>query len=128
MSMTAGVVTESPASKTYQMHTEQEYIGGMCDNVEAVRQAVFKILNTERYRYMVYSWDYGLETNDLIGKRMGYVMPELKRRITEALLQDDRIMAVDNFEFDTSKRHEAVCTFIVHTAFGSFNSEKAVKI
>ena len=126
--LTAGVVTAAPASKTYRMHMEQEYIGGNCDGQEAVKQAVFKMLNTERYRYPVYSWNYGLETNDLIGQRMSYVQAELKRRITEALVQDDRILAVTNFEFDTGKRHEAVCTFVVHTAFGAFDSEKVVKI
>jgi hypothetical protein len=125
--LTELTVEEQP-SKTYRMHIEKEYIGGTCDDLESIKQAVFKIVNTERYRHMIYSWNYGIELADLFGQRIGYVVPEIQRRITEALMQDDRVLAVDNFEFDTSKRHEVVCTFVVHTAYGSFESERAVNI
>lgn len=125
--LTELTVEEQP-SKTYRMHIEKEYIGGTCDDLESIKQAVFKIVNTERYRHMIYSWNYGIELADLFGQRIGYVVPEIQRRITEALSQDDRILAVDSFEFDTSKRHEVVCTFVVHTAYGSFESGRAVNI
>lgn len=126
--LTTELTVEEQASKTYQMHIEKEYIGGTCDDLESIKQAVFKVLNTERYHYAMYSWNYGIETTDLIGQRMGYVLPEIQRRITEALSTDDRITAVDSFEFDTSKKHEVVCTFVVHTNFGSFESGRVVEI
>lgn len=126
--LTTELTVEEQASKTYQMHIDHEYIGGTCDDLESIKQAVFKILNTERYHHMMYSWNYGIETTDLIGQRMGYALPEIQRRITEALTQDDRVLSVDNFEFDTSTKHEVVCTFVVHTAFGSFESEKVVSV
>lgn len=126
--LTTELTVEEQASKTYQMHIDHEYIGGTCDDLESIKQAVFKILNTERYHHMMYSWNYGIETTDLIGQRMGYVLPEIQRRITEALTQDDRVLSVDNFEFDTSTKHEVVCTFVVHTTFGSFESEKVVSV
>ena len=126
--LTTELTVEEQASKTYKMHIEKEYVGGTCDELEAIKQAVFKVLNTERYLYMMYSWNYGIETTDLIGQRMGYVLPEIQRRITEALSVDDRITAVDSFEFDTSKKHEVVCTFVVHTAYGSFESGRVVEI
>ena len=126
--LTTELKVEEQTSKTYQMHIENEYIGGTCEDLESIKQAVFKILNTERYHYMMYSWNYGIETTDLIGQRMGYVLPEIQRRITEALSQDDRVLSVDSFEFDTNKKHEVVCTFVVHTAFGSFESGKVVDI
>ena len=126
--LTTELTVEEQASKTYKMHIEKEYIGGTCDDLESIKQAVFKILNTERYHHMMYSWNYGIETVDLIGQRMGYVLPEIQRRVTEALSVDDRITAVDSFEFDTSKKHEVVCTFVVHTAYGSFESGRVVEI
>ena len=126
--LTTSVTVEEQASKTYQMHIEKEYIGGTCDGLEAIKQAVYKVLNTERYNHMIYSWNYGIETTDLYGQRMGYVQPELKRRITEALMQDNRITAVDSFEFEIVNKHELVCTFTVHTSLGDFESEKAVNI
>lgn len=64
----------------------------MYDGREAMEQVIYKILNTERYRYVVYSWNYGIELMDLFGMPADYVCPVLEKRISEALLQDDRIM------------------------------------
>lgn len=110
-------------SLDYRMEPEGEHVTGLRDGLEAVRQAVFHILNTERYRYPVYSWNYGAEMEDLYGKPPDYVMSELQRRITEALVQDDRIKSVDGFTTESSGG--AVCvSFTVHTIYGNIESEK----
>lgn len=103
-------------------------IRGTVDTIEAMKQVVYKILCTERYVYPIYSWNYGIELVDLFGESVTYACPEITRRIEEALLQDERINSVDQFEFDTSKKHEVVCTFSVHTIFGDFQMEKEVSI
>lgn len=118
-------VTMQP-SKNYKMHITEDVINGTCDKRNAMVQAIYKILNTERYRYPIYSWNYGIELRDLFGEPVSYVCAEVERRITEALTQDNRIKSVTDFEFDTSKRHEVVCTFVVHTIFGDVKSEKGV--
>ena len=59
-------------------------------------QAVYLILNVERYAFPIYSRDYGSELSDLIGTPRDYAISEIKRRITEALTQDDRITSVDD--------------------------------
>ena len=74
----------------------------------------------------MYSWDYGIELLDLYGEPISYVCPELERRITEALLCDDRIKSVDNFDFNIAKKGEVLVTFTAHTVFGDVQSEKAV--
>ncbi len=117
---------ETQPSKNYKMHFEQNIINGFCDELEAMQQVIYKILNTERYQHIIYSWNYGIELVDLYGEPMTYVCPELQRRITEALMQDDRIDSVDNFEFDTSEKRIVKVTFTVHTIFGNVESEKAV--
>jgi hypothetical protein len=113
-------------SKNYKMHIEQNIISGFCDELEAMRQVIYKILNCERYHHIIYSWNYGIELIDLYGEPVTYVCPELQRRITEALMQDDRIDSVDNFEFDVSEKGNVKVTFVVHTIFGSVESEKVV--
>ena len=117
---------ETQPSKNYRMHLEQNIINGFCDDLEAMQQVIYKILNTERYQYIIYSWNYGIELLDLYGEPATYVYPELQRRITEALVQDDRIESVDDFEFDTSKKRTVKATFTVHTIFGNVKSEKVV--
>lgn len=119
---------ETQPSKNYKMHLDQNIINGFCDELEAMRQVVYKILNTERYQYIIYSWNYGIELLDLYGEPITYVCPELERRITEALVQDDRIESVDNFEFDVSEKRTVKVTFTVHTIFGDVGSEKVVNV
>ena len=116
-------------SKTYKMNLYTgERVQGYTDGLEAIKQAVYKILNTERYSYIIYSWNYGIELKDLFGQAMSYVCPELERRVTEALTQDTRITAVTNFEFDTSKRGVLSTTFTVHTDLGSFEAGKELEV
>ena len=120
------VVTQP--SKQHRMDLDRNLIRGTCDSLEAVKQSIFKILNTERYAYLIYSWNFGIELMDLYGKSPVFACPELERRVKEALLQDDRITGVDEFEFDTSKKGVVSVTFTVHTLFGDLNEEMAVNI
>lgn len=120
-------VTRQP-SKNYKLQIDNNRISGYCDGQEAMKQVIYKILNTERYQWVIYSWNYGFEFVDLIGKPVNYVCSELERRITEALCQDDRINAVDNFVFDTSRKKAIHVTFTARTIFGDVNAEKAVEI
>ncbi|WP_307745983.1 DUF2634 domain-containing protein [uncultured Phascolarctobacterium sp.] len=113
-------------SLNYKMNIDDEIIINKCDELEAMKQVIYKILNTERYQYLIYSWNYGIELADLFGEPVFYVVPELERRITEALLQDDRIESVTDFEFDTSKRGTVACTFTVNTIFGEVEAERTV--
>jgi hypothetical protein len=124
--LSTNLEVKTQPSKNYKMHLEQNIINGFCDELEAMRQVIYKILNTERYQYTIYSWNYGIELVDLYGEPVTYVCPELQRRITEALIQDDRIESVDNFEFDTSEKRTVKATFTVYTIFGNVESEKVV--
>lgn len=107
-------------TKDYRL--DGEHITGTCEELEELRQTIFCILNTERYRYPVYSWNYGIDLMDLYGKPTDYVMSELKRRITEALKQDDRIKAVEAFEFEVTGK-QILVTFFVHTIYGGTTEE-----
>lgn len=119
-------VIEQP-SLCHRMVIDDGRISGECDGVEAVKQAIYNILNTERYQYIIYSWNYGVELKDLFGMPVDYVAAEAERRITEALMQDDRITAVDNFEFEEEKKTLSV-TFTVHTKYGNVQGEKEVEL
>lgn len=118
---------EQQPSYTYKLDIDKGRIRGMTDEADAMLQAIYLILSTERYAYLIYSWNYGVEFKDLIGQPKDYVMSEVKRRITEALLQDDRINDVDGWEFETTKK-AVVVTFTVHTIYGDVEATKEVDI
>lgn len=114
-------------SKTFKLNVESNQIVGYADNLEAVKQASYLILSIERYEHLIYSWNYGIETLDLFGKPLSFVVPELKRRITEALTQDERIQSVDAFSFETFKG-KVHATFTVRSIFGDFETGRTVNI
>ncbi len=116
----------SQPTHTYKMNHDKHLIRGYTDALEAMKQVIFKILSTERYQYAMYSWNYGVELLDLFGEPVSYVLPELERRITEALVWDDRIQSVDNFQFDIPKKGVVHVSFVAHTIFGDVPAEKDV--
>lgn len=113
-------------TKNYKIYTEKNRIAGFVDEIEALKQAIFLMLSIERYDYIIYSWDFGVEFKDLFGKATSYVLPEIKRRIPECLIQDDRILSVDGFRFEVSKNKVHV-TYTVHSIYGEFEMEKEVE-
>lgn len=118
-------------NRTYKININfsenEDRIAGYTDDLDAVKQAIYLILNTERYDFPIYSWDYGIELVDLIGKPMPYVMAEIPRRVEDALLQDDRIKDVRNFEFEVNKRKLHV-TFEVVTKYEAFTTGMDVDV
>ena len=121
--------TATMPNRTYRMHIEEERVRGiLTGDIEAVRQAVYKILNTERYKHVIYSWNYGVELQDLFGKPMPYVLPEIPRRIREALLQDDRITDVTDFDLSYTKDGDVLAKFTVHTLYGDFEESREVRV
>lgn len=115
------------SSKNYRMEFEPKRVIGFADGIEAMKQVIFKILNTERYQYEIYSWNYGIELVGLYGEPISYVVPELKRRITEALTWDSRITGVYDFSFEV-KKNMVHTTFTVRTIFGNIPAEREVNL
>lgn len=114
-------------SKTFRIAIENGCMMGMTDGVEALKQSITCILNTERYDWLIYSWNYGVELKNLFGKSSGLVKAKLRKRITEALQQDDRIKSVDDFSFVVTGKTLHV-TFTVHSLFGAIDVKKEVSI
>lgn len=124
--LTTTLTIKKQPSKNHKLYIENDTISGVCNDLEAMKQVIYKILNTERYQCIMYSWNYGIELYDLFGEPTNYVISELQRRITEALVQDDRINKVDGFEFNIIKKRTVNVKFTVHTIFGDIREEKAV--
>lgn len=120
--------TDEQTSRTYLLDKENKRIIGIeTDYLKAVEQAVYLILNVERYDYIMYSWNYGVELKDLFGNIKEYVIPNLINRIREALLQDDRIIDVMNFSYKVNKNIFNV-NFTVVTKYGNINIEEGFNV
>lgn len=64
---------------------------------EAIKIWIYKALQTPRYQYKIYTWDYGSELLSLIGKAYtkGLTQSEASRYIKEALLINPYILDVN---------------------------------
>ncbi|KSV60312.1 DUF2634 domain-containing protein [Acetivibrio ethanolgignens] len=120
--------TETQPSLTFAMNKEDNKVQGQCDGLEAMEQAIYCILNTERYQCPIYDWSYGVELADLIGMPLDYCIAEVERRIKEALEADDRVISIDNFQFDLPESGTLAVEFIVSTIFGTTKVNKEVNI
>jgi hypothetical protein len=108
---------ERMPSYTPKIDFERNRIMGTVDNIDAMEQAIYLILQTERYESIIYNWYYGVEFDTLIGKSRELIVSELERRIREALTEDDRINRISDFEIEFTS-DKAIVTFTVNTIFG----------
>lgn len=118
---------ETIPSYTYNINRNTNRISGFIDGKDAIIQAIYLILQTERYESLIYNWYYGTELDELIGKNRDYVTSELKRIISEALLEDDRIRQVTNFNISYNE-DRAIVTFLVESILGDITIEWEVNI
>ena len=123
-------VTLTPAAeqptKTYKVDFDAGRVAGYVDETEAMKQAIFKILSTERFAYLIYSWNYGIELNAVVGKSYPVFSSEIKRVITEALLSDSRITDVTDFQVEQIDKRTARVSFTAETIFGEIPVERTV--
>lgn len=129
--VTVGDVVEitSPAdqpTRTYKLDLDAGRVAGMVDGVDAMKQVILKILLTERFAYLIYSWNYGIELNAVVGKSYQVFSSEIKRVITEALLADSRITAVTDFKAEQIDKRSARVCFTADTVFGPIEIERTV--
>lgn len=123
--VTVQTAAEAP-TKTFKIDFDANCVGGFCDETEAMQQAINKILQTERFEYLIYSWNYGIELNAVLGKSYQVFISEIKRVIREALLADSRITDVVDFEvFQIDKKTVSV-KFTAETIFGEIPIEREV--
>lgn len=115
---------EIETSKTYSNNGET-ISATKIDGLEAVKVAILKRLTTEQYDCPIYSFEYGIQTYDLLGKDSDYVIPELKRRIEECLLKDERITGVSDFDYKQTG-DSILMTFTVATIYGHIEANKEV--
>lgn len=120
-------ISEVPEpSKTYKVDWDSGRILGFVDNQEAVKQAILKMLITERYKYLIYDNQYGSELSYIISQDLpeNLIAIMVKSDITETLMLDSRITSIDNFQIEFSTQSNILVSFDVDTIFGSASFQK----
>lgn len=113
-------------SRTYRLQNGR--IAGWIDELAAMRQAIEKVLHTERFTWLIYTDNYGVELKNLLGEDLDLVMAEMERIVREALSVDERIIEIENFQVTQESRNTLLVSFFVTTIFGSIQMEQEVGI
>ena len=110
-------------TRTFLIDWSSRQIAGIGEGLPAMRQAVEITLQTERFRWQIYSSNFGCELENLVGDERDYIESELPRRIKDAFSGDGRILAVENFVFTEKVPGELTCSFDVRTVYGTLTEE-----
>lgn len=115
-------------SLTWKLDEARGVIEQKIDSLEALKQALWLTLQTERMEFEIYSADYGTELTELFGQPIPLVYVNLEEAIKEALLQDDRVEAVTNFRFTRPEKNTVIAAFAVITAEGVLELNQEVNL
>lgn len=110
---------EIETSFTYNLDFNTGRIIGTTEGISAIEQFVEKSILTARDKFLIYNGNYGSEISAILSSSgsESLLETELTRVITEALIYDERIINVRDFEFNF-QFDEGYVTFTVDTIFG----------
>lgn len=127
MDLSQGVVFQDQPSLTWIADPVTHRIRGRGDGWEAVRQAVEIILHVERFKWQIYTPNFGTDYDGLLGTEPGYAASELQRRLEDAFLPDNRILGMKDFTWSFSGVSLSA-SFTVRTVFGDVESGLEVNL
>lgn len=119
--LSRSVVFQDQPTLTWIADPVTRRVRGRGDGWEAIRQAVEIIVSVERFKWQIYTPNFGTDYNGLLGTEPGYAASELQRRLEDAFLPDSRILGMKDFTWSFSGVSLSV-RFTVLTVFGDVAS------
>ena len=120
------IVIASQPSKTWIIARSTMQVAYMDDGLEAVRQAVEIALDVERFRWTIYSANFGSELDELVGQDEALITAEIPRLVEGALSQDDRVVQVEDYVFTRTGPDSMHVSFTVRTVYGDLIEEMQI--
>ena len=120
------IVIASQPSKTWIIDRSTMQVACMDEGLEAVRQAVEIALDVERFRWTIYSANFGSELDELIGQDEALITAEIPRLVEGALSQDDRVIQVEDYVFTRTGPDSMHVSFTVRTVYGNLIEEMQI--
>lgn len=103
--------------------------GKIVEGIDALKVWIWFALQTPRYRYPVYTWDYGNEFEDLIGQGYSeeYIEAEAQAMTEDCLLVNEHIEGIADFSA-VIENSRLIVSFTAETAFGDIHFSDAIYI
>ena len=113
INLSQGVTFTEYPSYTWYVNPQTGRISGMADGFAAVKQAVEILFSVERFLWQIYSPNFGMEWEGLVGQNPGYVALEIQRRAKDAIRTE-----ITDFSYQVNGDRLTVA-FTVQTVYGS---------
>ena len=120
-------IGQNAVTRTYKVDSYNKRIIGTTDGQPAIEQAILKNFDTERFAYVIYSKNYGIELEKYIGKDYDFIRSDLQRAIEECLLVDARIYSINNLQFTQEGLDYMSITMDIETEQGVLTTTLEVK-
>lgn len=120
-------IGQNEVTRTYKVDSYNKRIIGTTDGQPAIEQAILKNFDTERFAYVIYSKNYGIELEKYIGKDYDFIRSDLQRAIEECLLVDARIYSINNLQFTQEGLDYMSITMDIETEQGVLTTTLEVK-
>lgn len=120
-------IGQNEVTRTYKVDSYNKRIIGTTDGQPAIEQAILKNFDTERFAYIIYSKNYGIELEKYIGKDYDFIRSDLQRAIEECLLVDARIYSINNLQFTQEGLDYMSITMDIETEQGVLTTTLEVK-
>ena len=122
---------ESKIPKEYEIDFKTgQLTGRIVEGAEAIKVWIWLVLQTPRYRYYIYSWDYGNEFEELIGRGYSeeYINAEAQRMTEDCLLVNEHIESITDFSVGM-ENEQLTISFTANTIYGTiqFDNEKIAR-
>ena len=125
--LSKGIIFQDQPSLTWIADPVTNRLRGYGDGWEAVRQAVEVILHVERYKWQIYTPNFGTDYDGLLGTDPGYAASELRRRLEDAFLPDNRTLGLEDSQWHFNGV-SLTAAFTVRTVFGDVPGSMEVPI
>ena len=108
--------------------TTGQLTGKIVEGLEAIKVWVWLCMHTERFRHAIYSSDYGTSLEQYFGHVLSdeYINTDCESEITDALLMNEYIESVEDFEVVRNSDSLDI-NFRVVTKFGSLEVDESVR-
>lgn len=105
--------------------------GRIVEGKEAIKIWIWLALKIPRYRHYIYTWDYGNEFEDLIGRGYTgeYIEAEAQRMTEDCLLINENIKSITEFRADMADDTLTI-SFTANTVYGgiAFQDETIARV
>ncbi len=113
-------IEETKPPKEYEIDfVTGQLTGKIVEGLAAIKIWIWLALQIPRYRYYIYSWDYGNEYEDLIGQGYTeeYIETEALRITEDCLLINEHIQSITDFT-TTVVNEKLTISFTANTIYG----------